>query len=114
MDQTTSPGRRRSPDSKRPVFGKGSVLKRAQRPLDGLETIYSGIDGLAFALARRRPAARAGGRNLRDGILRPNPLALHTVAEARRSGGHMRLQTEPKNALDPVYAATIGVNIDEI
>src|SRR5256712_11497410 len=40
-------------------------------------------------------------------------LAMHVVAEAQRNGG-VCAYVDAEHAMDPVYAAAIGVNVDEL
>ena len=40
-------------------------------------------------------------------------LAMHVVAEAQRNGG-VCAYIDAEHAMDPVYAAAIGVNVDEL
>ena len=40
-------------------------------------------------------------------------LAMHVVAEAQRNGG-ICAYIDAEHAMDPVYAAAIGVNVDDL
>jgi len=69
MDKDQGPVRRALPD--RAPVRQGSVMKLGKkRPLDGIETISSGLARARHRARRRRLAARPGGGNLWAGILR--------------------------------------------
>lgn len=94
-------------------FGKGAVMKLGDNTAMDVEAISSGSLGLDMALGiggfpRGRISEiygpESGGKTT---------LALHAVAEAQRSGGTAAF-VDVEHALDPVYAAAIGVNIDEL
>jgi recombination protein RecA len=95
-------------------FGKGSVMKlgKNDRSMD-VETISSGSLGLDIALG---VGGLPKGRVVE--IYGPESsgkttLALHTVAEAQRTGGICAF-IDAEHALDPVYARKLGVNVDEL
>jgi recombination protein RecA len=95
-------------------FGKGSVMKlgKNDRSMD-VETISSGSLGLDIALG---VGGLPKGRVVE--IYGPESsgkttLALHTVAEAQKTGGICAF-IDAEHALDPVYARKLGVNVDEL
>ncbi len=95
-------------------FGKGSIMKLGEtdRPTD-TEAISTGSLGLDIALG-------VGGlpRGRIVEIYGPESsgkttLALHAVAEAQRTGGTCAF-IDAEHALDPVYAAKLGVDVGEL
>jgi recombination protein RecA len=95
-------------------FGKGSVMKlgKNDRSMD-IETISSGSLGLDIALGvgglpRGRVVEIYGPESSGK-----TTLALHTVAEAQKTGGICAF-IDAEHALDPVYARKLGVNVDEL
>ncbi len=96
------------------AYGKGSIMKLGENnmPTD-TETISTGSLGLDIALG-------VGGlpRGRIVEIYGPESsgkttLALHAVAEAQRSGGTCAF-IDAEHALDPVYAAKLGVDVGEL
>ncbi len=96
------------------AYGKGSIMKLGERsrPTD-TEAISTGSLGLDIALG-------VGGlpRGRIVEIYGPESsgkttLALHAVAEAQRSGGTCAF-IDAEHALDPVYAAKLGVDVGEL
>ena len=96
------------------AYGKGSIMKLGENnmPTD-TEAISTGSLGLDIALG-------VGGlpRGRIVEIYGPESsgkttLALHAVAEAQRSGGTCAF-IDAEHALDPVYAAKLGVDVGEL
>ncbi|MDE0383612.1 MAG: recombinase RecA [Defluviicoccus sp.] len=96
------------------AYGKGSIMKLGERsrPTD-TEAISTGSLGLDIALG-------VGGlpRGRIVEIYGPESsgkttLALHAVAEAQRGGGTCAF-IDAEHALDPVYAAKLGVDVGEL
>src|SRR5437879_6913103 len=95
------------------TFGKGSIMKMGEKGTMRVEAISTG--SLAVDLARRvgsRPRARV------TEIYGPessgkSTMAMHVVAEAQRNGG-ICAYIDAEHAMDPAYAAAIGVDIDEL
>lgn len=95
-------------------FGQGSVMKLGDRSQNiGLEVISTGSLSLDYALG-------VGGvpRGRVIEIYGPEAsgkttLALHIAAEAQKRGGIAGF-IDAEHALDPVYAANIGVDIDNL
>jgi recombination protein RecA len=96
------------------AFGKGSIMRLGR---DGkvveIATISTGSLGLDMALG-------VGGlpRGRIVEIYGPESsgkttLALHTIAEAQKSGGICAF-VDAEHALDPVYARKLGVNIEDL
>jgi len=94
-------------------FGKGSVMKLGDKAHVDVETIPSGSIALDVALGI---GGYPRGRIIE--IYGPESsgkttFALHAIAEAQRKGGTAAF-VDAEHALDPVYAANLGVNIDEL
>jgi recombination protein RecA len=95
-------------------FGKGSVMKLGEAAtLPPIEAIPSGALALDLALG-------IGGipRGRITEIFGPESsgkttLGQHIIAEAQKRGG-TAAYIDVEHALDPVYAATCGVNVDEL
>jgi len=94
-------------------FGKGAVMKLGQHEKQVIDTIPSGSISLDSALGiGGYPKGRiveiygpeSGGKTT---------FALHAIAEAQKKGGRAAF-IDAEHALDPQYAAKIGVNIDEL
>ncbi len=95
------------------AFGKGSVMKLGQKPAMEVEAVSTGSLGLDIALGI---GGLPKGRIIE--IYGPESsgkttLALHTVAEAQKSGG-VAAFVDAEHALDPVYAAKLGVDVGEL
>src|ERR1700690_1101847 len=94
-------------------FGKGSIMKLGERGHVGIEAIPTGALALDLALGigglpRGRIVEIFGPESSGK-----STLAMHVVAEAQRNGG-VCAYIDAEHAMDPVYAAAIGVNVDEL
>src|ERR1700730_18557049 len=94
-------------------FGKGSIMKLGERGNVGVEAVPTGALALDLALGigglpRGRIVEIFGPESSGK-----STLATHVVAEAQRNGG-VCAYIEAEHAMDPVYAAAIGVNVDEL
>jgi recombination protein RecA len=94
-------------------FGKGSVLMLGSKAALPVEVITTGSIAIDSALG-------AGGlpRGRVIEIFGPESsgkttLALHVVAEAQRTGGNAAF-IDAEHALDPTYAAKLGVDIENL
>ena len=94
-------------------FGKGSVMRMGEKSSMAIETVPTGALALDLALG-------VGGlpRGRITEIYGPESsgkttLATHVVAEAQRNGGTCAY-IDAEHAMDPVYAASIGVDIDSL
>jgi len=94
-------------------FGKGSVMKMGEKGTMAVEAISTGSLALDIALG-------VGGlpRGRVTEIYGPessgkSTLAMHVVAEAQRNGG-ICAYIDAEHAMDPAYAANIGVDVDEL
>ena len=94
-------------------FGKGTVMRLGDRPEMNVEAIPTGSLALDAALGI---GGVPKGRIIE--IYGPEssgktPLALHIVAQAQKRGGEVAF-VDAEHALDPDYAARIGVDIDSM
>ncbi len=94
-------------------FGKGSVMKLGDHEHREIDTISSGSLSLDIALGI---GGYPKGRIIE--IYGPESsgkttFALHAIAEAQKLGGRVAF-IDAEHALDPTYAAKIGVNINEL
>jgi recombination protein RecA len=95
------------------AFGKGSIMKLGQREALDIEAVSTGSLGLDIALGI---GGLPKGRIVE--IYGPESsgkttLALHTVAEMQKNGG-VAAFIDAEHALDPVYAAKLGVDVNEL
>ena len=95
------------------TFGKGTVMRLGDRPEMNVEAIPTGSLALDAALGI---GGVPKGRILE--IYGPESsgkttLALHILAEAQKRGGEVAF-VDAEHALDPVYAAALGVDIDNL
>lgn len=94
-------------------YGKGSIMKLGDRPNVDVEPIPSGSLLLDQALG---VGGYPKGRIIE--IYGPESsgkttLALHAIAEIQKKGGRTAF-IDAENAIDPVYAKKLGVDIDEL
>ncbi|MBE6947046.1 MAG: recombinase RecA [Ruminococcaceae bacterium] len=94
-------------------FGKGAVMRLGERPEMNVEAIPTGSLALDAALGI---GGVPKGRIIE--IYGPESsgkttLALHILAEAQKLGGEVAF-VDAEHALDPVYAAALGVDIDNL
>lgn len=94
-------------------FGKGSIMKMNETAVQNVDVIPTGCLTLDAALGI---GGMPRGRIIE--IYGPESsgkttVALHVVAEAQKLGGTAAF-IDAEHALDPVYAAKIGVNMDEL
>ncbi len=94
-------------------FGKGAIMRLGERGNVGIEAIPTGALALDLALGigglpRGRIVEIYGPESSGK-----STLATHVVAEAQRNGG-VCAYIDAEHAMDPVYAAAIGVNVDDL
>ena len=94
-------------------YGKGSVMKMGDKASLAIETIPTGALALDLALGvgglpRGRVVELYGPESSGK-----STLAMHVVAEAQRNGG-ICAYIDAEHAMDPIYAAAIGVDVDEL
>lgn len=93
-------------------FGKGAIMRLGDATRMKVETIPSGALTLDLALGGGLPKGRvieiygpeSSGKTT---------VALHAVAEVQRAGG-IAAYVDAEHALDPTYAAALGVDIDNL
>jgi recombination protein RecA len=95
------------------TFGKGSIMKMGEKGSMRVETISTGALALDLALGvgglpRGRVVEIFGPESSGK-----STMAMHVVAEAQRNGG-ICAYIDAEHAMDPAYAAAIGVDIDEL
>ena len=95
------------------TFGKGAVMRLGDRPDMNVDAISTGSLALDAALGI---GGVPKGRIIE--IYGPESsgkttLALHIIAEAQKQGGEVAF-VDAEHALDPVYAAALGVDIDNM
>jgi recombination protein RecA len=95
------------------LFGKGAVMKLGEKPSLHLDVIHSGSLLIDNALGI---GGYPKGRIIE--IYGPESsgkttLALSAVAECQKTGGRAAF-VDAEHAIDPTYAQTLGVNIDEL
>src|SRR3974377_1631907 len=94
-------------------FGKGSIMRMGENVHMQIAPIPPGAAALALALGigglpRGRIVEVFGPESSGK-----STLATHVVAEAQRNGG-ICAYIDAEHAMDPVYAAAIGVNVDDL
>lgn len=94
-------------------FGKGSIMRMGENETMRIGTIPTGSIALDMALGiggmpRGRVIEIFGTESSGK-----TTLALHVIAEAQRAGG-IAAFIDAEHALDPVYTAALGVNLDEM
>ena len=94
-------------------FGKGSIMKLGEEQIDNIQVIPTGSIALDYALG-------VGGypRGRIVEIYGPESsgkttLAIHAIAEAQKQGG-IAAFIDAEHAFDRFYAASLGVNVDEL
>jgi len=96
------------------AFGKGSIMRLGQREIAvETEVVSTGSLGLDIALGigglpRGRVVEIYGPESSGK-----TTLALHVVAEAQKAGGTCAF-VDAEHALDPGYAAKLGVNVEQL
>ena len=94
-------------------FGKGSIIRMGERPVQNIEVIPTGCLDLDMALGvgglpRGRVVEIYGPESSGK-----TTVALHVVAEAQKAGG-VAAFIDAEHALDPIYARKLGVDIDQL
>ena len=95
------------------TFGKGSIMRFGQKLDIKVESVSTGSLGLDAALG---VGGLPRGRIIE--IYGPESsgkttLTLHTIAECQKKGGTCAF-IDAEHALDPVYAAKLGVDVDKL
>src|SRR5574344_887233 len=94
-------------------FGKGSVMRMGDRVVEQVEVVPTGCLSLDIALGI---GGVPKGRIIE--IYGPESsgkttVSLHILAEAQKAGGTAAF-IDAEHALDPIYAAKLGVNVDDL
>jgi recombination protein RecA len=94
-------------------FGKGSIMRLGERPVEAINVISTGSISLDAAIG---VGGMPRGRIIE--IYGPESsgkttLALHVVAEAQKLGG-ICAYIDAEHAMDPAYAGNLGVSIDDL
>ena len=95
------------------TFGKGSIMRLGERTHMQVDTTPTGSLSLGCS-AGRRFAARSHGGNLRCGRRRQNYAGFGTASPKCRKSGGICAFIDAEHALDPKYAKTLGVDIDNL
>ena len=95
------------------AYGKGTVMKLGDKPVEKVPVIPTGSLGLDLALG---VGGYPRGRVIE--IYGPESsgkttVALHAVAEVQKRGG-TAAYIDAENAMDPAYAEALGVDIDSL
>ncbi|MER3427995.1 MAG: recombinase RecA [Pyrinomonas sp.] len=94
-------------------FGKGAIMRLGERPMGDVQVISTtslsldaaiGVGGIPRGRITEIFGPESSGKTT---------LALHIVAEAQRQGG-VAAYIDAEHALDPEYAALLGVNVDDL
>ena len=94
-------------------FGKGSVMRMGEKTSMKIGTISTGalaldialgVGGLPHGRVTEIYGPESSGKST---------LAMHVVAEAQRNGGTCAY-IDAEHAMDPLYAAKIGVDVDQL
>jgi len=95
-------------------FGKGAIMRLGEHPMgQGVSVIPTGALALDIALGIGGiPRGRIVEVYGPEGSGKTT-VCLHVIAEAQRHGG-IAVFIDAEHALDPTYARTLGVNIDEL
>ena len=94
-------------------YGKGTIMKLGDTAIEAIEVISTGSIGLDIALG---VGGLPKGRVIE--IYGPESsgkttLAIHAIAEAQKKGG-IAAFIDAEHALDPSYAAAIGINTNDL
>lgn len=94
-------------------YGKGSIMRLGDKPVDDVAAISSGSIALDLALGI---GGYPKGRVIE--IFGPESsgkttLAIHAIAETQKQGGIAAI-IDAEHAFDPGYATKLGVNINEL
>ena len=93
-------------------FGKGAIMKMGEHDHPSVATVSSGSISVDIALGGGYPRGRiveiygpeSSGKTT---------LCLHATAEFQKAGGTVAF-IDAEHALDPVYAAKVGVDVDSL
>lgn len=94
------------------TFGKGTIMRLGDATRMKVETISSGALTLDLALGGGIPKGRVVEIYGPESSAKTT-VALHAIAEVQRNGG-IAAFVDAEHALDPTYAAAIGVDTDNL
>lgn len=94
------------------TFGKGTIMRLGDATRMKVETISSGALTLDLALGGGIPKGRVVEIYGPESSAKTT-VALHAIAEVQRNGG-IAAFVDAEHALDPTYAASIGVDTDNL
>lgn len=94
-------------------YGKGAIIKLGENQTMQVDSIPTGSIGLDLALGiggvpRGRIVELYGPESSGK-----TTVALHIIAEAQKKGGEVAF-VDVEHALDPIYAAAVGVDVDNL
>lgn len=94
-------------------FGKGAVMRMGDRTAEAIDTVSTGSLGLDVALGvgglpRGRVVEIYGPESSGK-----TTLTLQVIASCQKNGGTAAF-VDAEHALDPTYAAKLGVNVDDL
>lgn len=94
-------------------YGKGSIMRMGDKPVDDVQAIHSGSIALDMAMGI---GGYPKGRVIE--IFGPESsgkttLAIHAIAEAQKVGG-IAAFIDAEHAFDPTYAQKLGVDINDL
>jgi recombination protein RecA len=93
-------------------FGAGAIMRLGDKSSMKVETIPTGALTLDLALGGGLPKGRII-ELYGDASVGKSSLTLHVVNEVQKAGG-VAAFIDAEHALDPVYPAAIGVNVDDL
>ena len=94
-------------------YGKGAIMRLGDKPVENIDAIPTGSLGLDIALGiggypRGRVIEIYGPESSGK-----TTLAIHAIAEAQKQGG-IAAFIDAEHAFDQTYAASLGVNVDDL
>lgn len=95
------------------AYGKGSIMRLGETPLEPIEAISTGCLALDIALGigglpRGRIVEIYGPESSGK-----TTLSLHVIAEAQKAGGTVAF-IDAEHALDPLYARNLGIDLSKL
>src|SRR6478735_9239680 len=94
-------------------FGKGAAMRLGDRPKAEVETFSTGSITLDNATGIGGfPRGRISEIYAQESVGKTT-ITLHAIADAQRKGG-VAVFVDAEHALDPAYAAKLGVDVDNL
>ena len=95
-------------------YGKGTVMRLGDKPVENIDAIPTGSLGLDLALGiGGYPRGRIIEIYGPESSGKTTTIAIHAIAQAQQQGG-IAAFIDAEHAFDQVYAANLGVNVDEL